>query len=184
MYLYDYVVTLKKDSECEFVEQQLFFSLSLSSENAKKIVALENGTETRMEWKASFPRGLRTNECSSARWNNTWRKVKVSEWKSASWSISCLDKKMQITTLRLSQKKWGWSWRSAFAEAAREAGRGFCSQKTAMAIDEAQLFLVLDAVHAWTSRDRVIARMTTHSVFRRAERLCWDEGTCTGSNGY
>ena len=54
----------------------------------------------------------------------------------------------------------------AFA-ARRSATQETPREEPALAFDLTQSSLVLDAVYAWTSRDRVIARMTTYSVLER-----------------
>ena len=52
-------------------------------------------------------RGLLANGCSSIRCSNTWRKVKVSKWKSPSWSIAYLDQKMRTSASSCSLKQRG-----------------------------------------------------------------------------
>ena len=76
----------------------------ISPEIAKQVWFWRVRRKRRWRQKMKILRELRANGCSSTRWSDTWRKVKVSKWKSPSWSITCLDQKMRTSASSRSLK--------------------------------------------------------------------------------
>ena len=61
----------------------------------------------RWRWTITILLGLHAKEWFSTKWRNILNRAKASRWKSVSWSISCLDQKIQMSASRLSQKTPG-----------------------------------------------------------------------------
>ena len=139
---------------------------------------------------------------SISRWNNHRRQVKVSKWKSASWSISCLDQKMLISASGLSQRlqqvraarhtsrhqeqveELKWQMQRALPKQQRKEGRRReeasaarrrATQETPREETAMELLWVLDAVYAWTSKGQSHHRTDDHvfGLRGRTSSLSW-----------
>ena len=178
------------DADCAFVEPQSF----LFSRKAKQVWLWSLRRKRLWRQKTYIPRGLRANECSSTRWNDTWRKVKVSKWKSPRWSITCLDQKMQTSASSRSQKvpemkvvessycltlkeeveelRWlmlcVYQLSRSSMDCSRKSGAPSAGRDQRQNSDKVWEF---DAVYAWTSRDRVIIERISTYLAGEAERL-------------